>query len=594
MASTASSGPLQSANYRLLGLVGQGQFGQVYCAIHHKAARLVALKHLNRDRLTTRRFLRELRFLLSLEHPHIVNCYALEQSATGRQLVLDYCEGGTLRSIMEQETQLTLAEILTLVTDILSALEHAHSQRIVHCDIKPENILLSLTPNGWQAKVSDFGIARLNQELRGEHTGATGSPAYMAPERFYHQYAETSDLYAVGIILYELLVGDRPFSGSHTQLMVAHLNHTAQIPDTLPQGVQSLLCKALEKLMARRFNTASEMRAAIVSMRQTLMAAELRERFPKPIITSSVSHFHPQMSVPLAGICQAVCLSTVGSDAPSMLFTAVDNSVYGWSLTPAGTCAEQQPIQQWQLETPVQQVIDCPNGVIAVTHNALYRLAADHVLLPVATFTDPIRVAAGNHRWIMVQSAVTPARFWLVDSLGAVPTTPHLFTVDTPQGDLRGLYLDDRHFLIADVVGQETHLQVITRWGKRLGRLSLQAPLHLLARSQHPNQFLAQSGTHKKDLLVISLKPFRVMRCRLEITADWLGELVIGRVGVSAAGQLQIANFQGQIIGRVDHLPPPTAISFHPPCSLWLATHQGNSPQLHHIDIRELDLEIVF
>ena len=98
----------------------------------------MALKNLNRDRFATHQFLRELRFLLSLDHPHIANCLALDQSGNGRQLVLDYCEGGTLRDVMEQGVQLTLAEILQLLTEVLSALEHAQHKNIVHCDIKPE------------------------------------------------------------------------------------------------------------------------------------------------------------------------------------------------------------------------------------------------------------------------------------------------------------------------------------------------------------------------------------------------------------------------------------------------------------------------
>ncbi len=129
----------------------------------------MALKHLNRKRFATHQFLRELRFLLSLDHPHIANCLSLNQASNGRQLVLEYCEAGTLRDLLEQDTQLTLAEILALITAVLEALEHAHRKNIVHCDIKPENILLTLEPDGWRPKVSDFGIARLSEELRSGH-----------------------------------------------------------------------------------------------------------------------------------------------------------------------------------------------------------------------------------------------------------------------------------------------------------------------------------------------------------------------------------------------------------------------------------------
>jgi serine/threonine protein kinase len=115
---------------------------------------------------------------------------------------------------LNSDTRLSLEEILGFMLDILSALNHAHQQGIVHCDIKPENILLQLNPGGWTARISDFGIARLSKEAHESEMGHTGSPAYMAPERFYNQHPKASDLYAVGVILYELLLGHRPFSGT--------------------------------------------------------------------------------------------------------------------------------------------------------------------------------------------------------------------------------------------------------------------------------------------------------------------------------------------------------------------------------------------
>ena len=244
------------SKYRLLGLVGQGQFGQVYCAAHRQTGRLVALKDLNLHRFTTHIFLLELRFLLSLQHPNIVTFQSLEHTATGRYLVMDYCEGGTLRSLMSEDGGLNLPQSLKLVADILMGLEHAHQRNIVHCDIKPENILLSVTAASWTARISDFGIARLSQEMSEQDLGNTGSPAYMAPERFYGQYSLTSDLYSVGILLYELIAGYRPFSGTPAELMSAHLNRQVKFPDTIPELWRPLIGTALQKLSARRFQSA--------------------------------------------------------------------------------------------------------------------------------------------------------------------------------------------------------------------------------------------------------------------------------------------------------------------------------------------------
>lgn len=598
MESTVPRHQFQPANYRPLGLVGQGQFGQVYCAIHRKTGQLVALKNINRSRLTTHRFLRELRFLLSLDHPQIANCHALEQSVTSRQLVLDYCEAGTLRSLIEQDVPLTLSEILHLITEVLTALEHAHSQSIVHCDIKPENILLTLTPDSWQAKLSDFGIARLNQELTGHDKGATGSPAYMAPERFYHQHAATSDLYAVGIVLYELLLGDRPFSGSHNQLMVAHLNQSVDIPNVLPHSLQLLLGKSLQKLMPRRFQCASEMKTAILQARQTLTTAELRTTFPTAATMMPPSRFRledteAQNMLNLAGTCRNLCFANLGNTDHPVIWAAIGADVYHWSLA-NGSPEQPKSGHHWTVHTSISQLVDSPQGVIAVAGEKLYCLSLEHAPQVLATFAVPVRIAHGSRRWLMVESLENPSDRWLVDVFDRLPHTPKAFTVNTFGSTVMGLSLDERHCLIANVQNEKTHLQAITRWGRYLGGLTVNAPLRQIAPGQNPYQVLAQVGDRHKDLLIIDLKPFRVMRCRIGITAHWLGQLVIGFVGISQTGQLRIVNFLGQMIGQVDNLPLPTAIAFQPPHHIWLATNCENTSRLFTIDIRQLELDVVF
>ena len=173
---------------------------------------------------------------------------------------------------MESEPKLDSLQSLKLITDILLGLEYAHDRGIVHCDLKPENILLEPQEKGWTARISDFGIARLSQETDSVKTGMgdTGSPAYMAPERFYGRYSCASDLYAVGVILFELLVGERPFSGIFRDLRNAHLNQAVNIPSTVHFMVRSTIAKALEKLPQRRFTSAREMLKSIQMATQVL------------------------------------------------------------------------------------------------------------------------------------------------------------------------------------------------------------------------------------------------------------------------------------------------------------------------------------
>ena len=260
------------SKYQILHLLGQGQFGRVFCAVNRQTGELVALKELDRQRFPTRLFLRELGFLTTLQHPNIVSCRGLEYSPTGRYLMMDYCREGTLREFIESEEKSNLLQSLKLITDILSGLEYAHERDIVHCDLKPENILLETQDKGLTARISDFGIARLSKEVNSAKIsgGDTGSPAYMAPERFYGHYSYASDIYAVGVILFELLVGERPFSGIFRDLRNAHLNQTITIPDTVPFVLRSTISKALQKLPQRRFESASEMLKSIQIATQVL------------------------------------------------------------------------------------------------------------------------------------------------------------------------------------------------------------------------------------------------------------------------------------------------------------------------------------
>ena len=253
------------SQYQILHSLGQGQYGQVFCAAHLQTKELVALKELDRRRFPTRLFLRELGFLVTLQHPNIVSCRGLEYSPTGRFLVMDYCQGGTLRELIESEEKIEPLQSLKLIIDILSGLEYARDRDIIHRDLKPENILLEPQANGWTARIADFGIARLASETNSQPSGNgdTGSPAYMAPEQFYGRYSHASDIYAVGVMLYELLVGERLFSGIYQDLRNSHLSKTVSIPNTIPFLLRSTISKALQKLPQRRFASAAEMLKSI-------------------------------------------------------------------------------------------------------------------------------------------------------------------------------------------------------------------------------------------------------------------------------------------------------------------------------------------
>ncbi len=279
----------QLPKYRILAQVGQGQFGQVFCAVERQSGQLVALKEITHRRSSTSKFLRELGSLLTLQHPNIVTCRAFEATTTARYLVMDYCEGGTLRDLLEAEDSLSLGEALTIMQGILAGLEQAHRDGIIHCDIKPENILLGLDAGMWLPRLSDFGIARRLSEIdqnRATVESAEGSidvvgaPAYTSPEAFYGMYSRSSDIYAMGIVFFELLLGHRPFTGIPERLMWAHLNQPLEIPSVVPEPLQAILTKALAKLKGRRYGTAAEMSEAIA---QVMNHPEISPLMTKPL-----------------------------------------------------------------------------------------------------------------------------------------------------------------------------------------------------------------------------------------------------------------------------------------------------------------------
>jgi serine/threonine protein kinase len=310
MPKAAKAYSLPTSRYRTLGLVGRGQFGRVFCARSRKTGEIFALKELEQHRFPTSKFLRELRFLLTLQHPNIVSCYAIEHSRGNRYLVMEYCEAGTLREVLNHGSGLTPLQGIKLIIDTLQGLAHAHQSNIIHCDLKPENVLLKLTVKGWQAKVSDFGVAKLAQEIDDEGHNNTGSPGYMAPERFYGQFSIASDLYAIGVMLYEVLLGRRPFSGNPAELMRAHINQRVHIPDTLPSSLRDVVAKSLEKLPGKRFSSAIAMKEAILT---ALKSGQVSKAVLSQVLAFASSD--PLSSKARSAYAGPIDLDRLGSDA---------------------------------------------------------------------------------------------------------------------------------------------------------------------------------------------------------------------------------------------------------------------------------------
>jgi len=259
-------------NYRLLSLLGEGAFAEVYLAEQVYIKTQAAIKVL-RKRLTQRElvgFVEESRTIANLVHPHIVRVLEfgldghqidLEQSAfevegSSPYLVMDYAPGGTLRTRYPKGTLLPPITIISYVKQISDALYYAHHNKLIHLDIKPENMLIGRSD---QVLLSDFGISAVaHSEQSIDTREAAGTAPYMAPEQIRGKPRPASDQYALAIVVYEWLCGTRPFSGtSQWEILEQHLYHQPVSPreklPSIPPEVEAVVLKALNKDPQQRF-----------------------------------------------------------------------------------------------------------------------------------------------------------------------------------------------------------------------------------------------------------------------------------------------------------------------------------------------------
>ncbi len=256
--------------YRILDRLGEGGMAVVYLAEDLRHKRQVAVKVLKPElaaALGTDRFLREIQVAAQLQHPHILPLHDSGEADGFLYYVMPYVRGESLRERLARESELPIAESVKIVREVVDALSHAHSQGVVHRDIKPDNIMIS----GRHALVMDFGVAKAVSEATGRLQLTTagvalGTPAYMAPEQATADpnTDHRADIYAVGAVAYELLTGDPPFTGKSPQMVLAA--HVTEAPEPVSKrrekvspSLEQLVMRCLEKKPADRWQSAEEM-----------------------------------------------------------------------------------------------------------------------------------------------------------------------------------------------------------------------------------------------------------------------------------------------------------------------------------------------
>lgn len=261
--------------YEILEKVGEGGMALVYKARDHRLNRLVAVKILRpefaKDEEFRKRFHAESQAVAMLSNPNIVAVYDVNRSQGVEYLVMELIDGITLKQYMSRKGKLNWREALHFTTQIVRALEHAHSRGIVHRDIKPHNIMVL---RDGSVKVADFGIARVSSAQNTLTQEALGSVHYISPEQAKGGICDArSDIYSVGVVLYEMLTGRLPFEGdSAVAVAIQHINSMPlsprEIDDQIPEGMEEITMHAMEPDISRRYQSAEEMHRDLEEFRK--------------------------------------------------------------------------------------------------------------------------------------------------------------------------------------------------------------------------------------------------------------------------------------------------------------------------------------
>lgn len=311
----------QIGNYQLLDLLGKGGYGDVYLGEHVHTKKKAAIKifHRHISDIDLEEIINEARTIARLEHPHIIRIFECNIDNDYPFLVMGYAPYGSLRQRHPRGTRLSCAQVVSYVQPVAAALQYAHEHKLVHRDVKPENMLVG--ENG-KILLSDFGLVTFARTTGSQTTGdMRGTVAYMAPEQLHGKPRTASDQYALAVVVYEWLCGHRPFNGSFAEIASQHIlaqppSLREQVPDLAP-AVERVVFKALAKHPADRFEN-------ITIFAQALHQASLSIVSSRPYASSG------QLAAP-----KTKTLTPLPDDSGSSLTNKASGNPLHLSLPPA-------------------------------------------------------------------------------------------------------------------------------------------------------------------------------------------------------------------------------------------------------------------
>lgn len=286
-------GKILDDRYEIIELIGSGGMANVYKALCHRLNRYDAVKIMRDETAANtelrRRFRAESQAVAMLSHPNIVSVYDVSHSDDVEYIVMELIDGITLKQYLQKKSVLDPAEVLDFTIQTAKALEHAHSKGIIHRDIKPQNIMLL---KDGMIKVADFGIASLENTIEENNGETVGSVHYIAPEQARGEAPDArSDIYSLGIVMYEMLTGRLPYVGnSDVEVAVKHMNTDPVTPrdivPSIPEELERICLKAMNSNIDERYQTASEMLADLEQYKAQSLAAHVLEDSEAVLIDS--------------------------------------------------------------------------------------------------------------------------------------------------------------------------------------------------------------------------------------------------------------------------------------------------------------------
>ena len=387
--------PRTVGKYEIVDVIGAGGMGTVYRAFDPTLERMVALKIVHLDRVQEvapeqlrERFRNEARAVARLNHPAIVTIFDYDdQDPAGAYIAMEYVQGCALDEYVKQRPELHLEDAISAMQQVLGGLAYAHGKDVVHRDVKPSNLLV--TRDGL-VKITDFGIARIGPRVTTQSGLLIGTPQYMAPEQYMGGVVDhRCDIHAAGAVLYELLTGSPPFTGSSSEVMYKVCHEVpkpmSSVAASVPKVFDAIVAKALEKLPANRYASALDFQQALRASWQVIS--------PKPP-SSTLSHsarliataIHRQPVTPQHAVAPAPPQAPNSADprlAPRVPSTPLrsggaPHSLVAWSREQLAEIERQL----LPLVGPMAKILVRDAAATTASRQELYQLLARHLQGP--------------------------------------------------------------------------------------------------------------------------------------------------------------------------------------------------------------------